>query len=203
VLQAGGSALAVKYSDLEARIVSEETVPKQWCGGRIEDFWKQKGDRLVCDNSRGLLLSDHSSKAFASQLKSFVDPVYELAMPTSQHGGTKGRGTDFASHIVWCTLDIAKLKNWSVFVLFLNLIKAYDRVVWDLVLGWPRNMTCSGAEYLRTLGIGETAAQWIADFVDRTGGLLQSWGVDPKVRRLISSPNWARRSVTTPAWLIQ
>ena len=74
-----------------------------------------------------------------------------------------------------------------MFVLFLDLVKAYDRVVRELVLGWPKNMKCAGVEYLRTLGVGETATQWIADFVDRTGGLLKIWGVDPKVRRLISS----------------
>ena len=126
VLQARSSALAAKYADLERRVVCEETVPKQWRGGPIADFCKLKGDRLICDNSWGLLLSDHSSKAFASQLKAFVDPVYELAMALNQHGGTMGRGTDFASHIARSMLELARLKAWSVFVLFLDLIKAYD-----------------------------------------------------------------------------
>ena len=48
-------------------------------------------------------------------------------------------------------------------------------------------MSTCGYDYLHSLGIGEVAAAWITDFVDRTGGLLQSWGVDPKVRRLIAS----------------
>ena len=187
VLQAGDSALAVKYADLEARIVSEEVIPRQWRGGRIIDLFKRKGDQLVCDNSRGLLLSDHSSKGFAGQLKAFVDPAYELAMPPNQHGGTKGRGTDFASHIVRSLLDIAHLKGWSVFVLFLDLIKAYDRVVRELVLGWPPFLKASGYEYLIALGIDSIPAKWITHFVNRTGGLLQLWGVDPKVRKLIAS----------------
>ena len=187
VLQAGESALAVKYFDLESRIVRGELWPEQWQGGRIIDLFKGKGDRLVCDHSRGLLLADHSSKAFASQLKSYVDPVYELAMPINQHGATRGRGTDFASHIVRSLIGVADVRCWSVFALFLDLIKAYDRVIRELVLGWPSNIETTGLDYLLNLGVNTSAAEWIAAFVDRTGGLLKLWGVDPKVRVLIAA----------------
>ena len=59
-------------------------------------------------------------------------------------------------------LEVARLKAWPVFVLYLDVTKAYDRIDWELVLGWPSGMSTSGYDYLRSSGIGEVAAACIA-----------------------------------------
>ena len=85
------------------------------------------------------LFADRSSKAFASQIKPFVDPVYELAMPSTQVGAVSGRSTDFASHIVRSLVDLADIQAMSIFVLFLDLIETFDWILREFVLGRPTN----------------------------------------------------------------
>ena len=104
LLQAGGSAIACKFDSLHQKI-RLDGFPSRWRGGRIIDLWKRKGNADICDNSRGLLLSDHSSKAFVGQLKHFLEPSYHANMPEDQFGATAGRGTDFAHHILQSYLD--------------------------------------------------------------------------------------------------
>ena len=57
-------------------------------------------------------------------------------MPPNQHGAVALRGTDFASHIIATAIDIAALLTLNIFVLFVDLTKAFDRVIRQLPLGW-------------------------------------------------------------------
>ena len=56
---------------------------------------KKKGDAEVCDNSRGILLADHSGKALAGLVKCAVGPQYDANQPDNQHAAPK-KGTDIA-----------------------------------------------------------------------------------------------------------
>ena len=98
--------------------------------------FKKKGPIEICDNSRGILLEDHSGKALKGIIKSCIDPAYESHMPQSQFGAVRGRGTDMASHIVRSAIDAAKLLHLSLFVLFVDLVKAFDKIIRQLVYGW-------------------------------------------------------------------
>eukprot|EP00973_Karenia_brevis_P050422 6999200-Karenia_brevis.AAC.1 len=80
LLCAGGLSAARLFDSIHQRTLREGW-PLRWCGGRIKDIWKHKGDLEDCDNSRGLLLSDHSSKAFVSQLRGHFEPVHEQFAP--------------------------------------------------------------------------------------------------------------------------
>ena len=100
LLVAGGSAIAVKTSEIYQRVADSEQWVTAWCGGKIVDVYKRKGDRSDCDCSRGILLADHLGKGLCEPLSAHVDPIYNAEMPTEQFGATSGRGTDFASHIV-------------------------------------------------------------------------------------------------------
>ena len=52
----------------------------------------------------------------------------------------------------------------SVFVLFVDLVKAYDRIVREFVFGLPDGVT-NPLEYLRSLGLTDEQAHWYAKFV--------------------------------------
>eukprot|EP00973_Karenia_brevis_P095746 12428939-Karenia_brevis.AAC.1 len=85
------------------------------------------------------------------------------------------------SFIDYC--DLAKL---SYFILFLDLIKAFDRVIRELVLGWPEDVPEDHVAYLQSLGVSQSAAEYLADFIDKRGPLFTQWGIDPLVAQLIS-----------------
>ena len=63
VLQAGGDALACKYSRIDERLLRNASWPIGWRGGRMQGVYK-KGDPMTIDSSRGILLADHSGKAW-------------------------------------------------------------------------------------------------------------------------------------------
>ena len=97
---------------------------------------KAKAACMLCDSSRGLLVSDHLGKAFVSVLKDEIDEPYMKNMPECQHGGVRGLGTDMAHHFIFSPIDFAACKKRSEFVLFLDLVKAFDKIVREIVVGW-------------------------------------------------------------------
>ena len=63
LLKAGGCAVAVFVNRIQNEILEHEEWPIAWKGGRLVDLWKRKGDARECENSRGLLISDHLAKS--------------------------------------------------------------------------------------------------------------------------------------------
>ena len=108
-------------------------------------------------------------------------------MPVDQHGGVSGRGTDFATYVVRASLEYAALAEWSIFVLYLDLVKAYDRILRELVIGFPANLLEDKVGYLVSLGIAEESARWIAEYIEQHGCLMKQWGCDAKSVALLSS----------------
>ena len=92
-----------------------------------------------CDCYRGLLISDHLSKAFTCILDEYVDPLYNRTLPQTQCGAARAKGTDLANHLVRSALDYARGTGRSIFVLYIDLIKAFDFALGEIVAGWPRN----------------------------------------------------------------
>ena len=105
-------------------------------------------------------------------------------MPECQNGAVRGRGTDFAGHVIRSLLDLAALASLSVFVLFVDLVKAFDRVIREIVFGFPDGVT-DPLEYLLSLGLDNEQAHWYAQFVAVHAPLFVQWGVKPKVVRLL------------------
>eukprot|EP00973_Karenia_brevis_P064818 9003079-Karenia_brevis.AAC.1 len=69
-------------------------------------------------------------------------------MPATQHGAVKGRGTDIASHTIRSAQAAAKLLRKSIFVLFVDLVKAFDKAIRELVYGWGQSKPDDPVGYL-------------------------------------------------------
>eukprot|EP00973_Karenia_brevis_P043162 5978411-Karenia_brevis.AAC.1 len=80
-------------------------VAKDWRGGRISDRWKSKGCAKDCNNSRGLLLADHSMKVLTGLLQNEIEEPYKAYVGPDQHGCNGGHGTDFAIHMTRAFTD--------------------------------------------------------------------------------------------------
>ena len=179
LLQAGGAPCAVMYADINCRVAATLQWPVEWCGGDLVHVWKRKGDPAVCDDSRGLLLADHAAKGLASIAKEDMDDLYTRHVPSHQCGAVAGRGTDFATHIVRSLLAIAESLGYSVFALFVDLVKAFDKIVRELVMGWGSRPSDERVPYLVALGVDPAAAAWIVDYVETNGCVFEQWGVSP------------------------
>eukprot|EP00973_Karenia_brevis_P030638 4224824-Karenia_brevis.AAC.1 len=104
-------------------------------------------------------------------------------MPAMQCGAVSQRGSDFAHHLVQTVMIYAAAMSMSVFALFLDLVKAFDRVVRELVLGWPPGCD-DHLQHLLDLGLDLEAATFIYEYINEFGCLFEQWNVDPVVRDL-------------------
>ena len=100
-------------------------------------------------------------------------------MPDCQHGAVGGRSTDFATHLVREVISYAASAKLCLFILFIDLVKAFDRVIREITLVWPAEATDPRA-YLKSLGLHDDQAEWIATFVSQHGCLFEQWGETPR-----------------------
>ena len=166
MLQAGGHAVARHVSPLYEDVVATEYWPGSWTGGRLAEIHKHKGPTDECDEYRGIVLECHLGKGLKELMAPHVNAPVNTHMPAAQHGAVPGKGTDLACHLVLAFLQWSLMRGWGVFALFIDLSKAFDRVIRELAMGFPAHCTDPVA-YLRSLGCSDRQASWIAAWVAR------------------------------------
>ena len=96
-------------------------------------------------------------------------------------------GTALASHLLRSFLDYTRLAGLSAFVLFIDLSKAFDRVIRELAMGCLHGTAESVAESVASLGYSQAFAMNIDRLVREQGSVLEQMGLDGKVREIIIS----------------
>ena len=152
----------------------------------IENVYKKKGAAEECDNSRGILLADHSGKALTGMVKEAIDPVYNRHQPLNQHAAPV-KGTDIATHVIKSAISAANMLHMSIFVLFVDLVKAFDKIIRQLVYGWGEEKPDNPVAFFEPLGVPEGPTRWIAAYLDERGHLLMQWGADEEAIQLAQS----------------
>eukprot|EP00959_Pyramimonas_sp_CCMP1952_P047377 988789-Pyramimonas_sp.AAC.1 len=107
----------------------------------MQNAHKRKGPLTDCDESRGLVLEDHAAKGLEQLLSHMVTGPYQDHIPEVQRGAVAGRGTDYAAHHVHSFQAYCNATGRSAFAWFVDLAKAFDRIVREVVLGWPCDAT--------------------------------------------------------------
>eukprot|EP00973_Karenia_brevis_P006717 913407-Karenia_brevis.AAC.1 len=145
---------------------------------------------MLTDSYRGILVADHLSKILTALLQRHLDKVYTDTVGHCQFGAVKYRGTALASLMLRAFIDLCVMRAFSYFILFIDLSKAYDYAVREVVTGWMRSQGNSTAEekqaLLVKLGVPDDVALEIVQWIDATGGLLGQLGVDAKVHSLVN-----------------
>ena len=106
---------------------SEGSVPQEWKDALIVPIPK-KGDLSLCDNWRGISLLDLGGKVFAKIIQQRLQSVAERVLPESQCGFRSGRG---CVDMIFCARQLVEKAvehNTQVFMLFIDLRKAYDSI---------------------------------------------------------------------------
>ena len=90
-----------------------------------------------------------------------------------------------ASHLIHACIDISHANNTSIAILYIDLIKAFDRIVREIALGWPSQSSCDRRQLLLDLGIPAASVDEVYQSIEDCGPLLSQIGVDERTRILI------------------
>ena len=74
-----------------------------------------------------------------------------------------------ASHLIRSAAAAAAMLRLSVFVLFVDLVKAFDKVIRQLVYGWGEVKPDDLVAYLQKVGVERSAAEWTATYIEERG----------------------------------
>ena len=147
IFKYGGTKLVKKMLGLFTQIWQQGTVPQDFKDVLIHHLYKNKGNRKICDNHRGISLLSIAGKILARVIlnrviKHVIDDVY----PESQCGFRAGRGTIDMIFSLRQIAEKVREKNHEMYMVFVDLTKAFDTVnrtaLWRVLqkLGIPENM---------------------------------------------------------------
>ena len=84
----------------------------------------------------------------------------------------------------------------SYFVLFIDLSKAFDFAIREILFSWRQGFQGDKVQHLMTLGLNETDATALHTELEQNGGLLEFLGCDPSVCELV-------KSLHTNSWFLR
>ena len=126
----GGEIIARKLHELLVQIWQEGEVVQDFRDATIAHLYKNKGDRLCCDNHRGISLLCIAGKILARLiLNRLSDHIGKIGLiPESQCGFVTGKSTTDSSFALQQLQEKCRLQNQDLYLLFIDLTKAFDTV---------------------------------------------------------------------------
>jgi hypothetical protein len=111
--------------------------PLDWRTGVVVPLFK-KGDQRDCSNYRGITLLSIPGKVYSRVLYGRISEVVDRQIQDEQCGFRGGRGTTDQLFVLQQVLEKSREYSRQVFISFVDLEKAYDRVdrglLWDVLL---------------------------------------------------------------------
>ena len=148
MLKAAGDAGSYWVTDVCNAVIKEGKIPDDWCKSWMVNVYKGKGDAMECGSYRGIKLLEHVMKILERVIEGKVRNVVNI--DSMQFGFMAGKGTTDAIFIVRQLEEKYLAKKKQLWLAFVDLEKAFDRVPRDVVW-WA----------LRSLGVDE----WIVSVI--------------------------------------
>ena len=113
------------------------TVPKEWQTGEVVPLFKKR-NQSVCANYRAITLLSLPGNAYSKVVERRVRLLVEPQIEEEQCGFCPGCGIMDQLFTLTRILEGAWEYAHPVYMGFVNLGKAYDRVPWQILLVWVR-----------------------------------------------------------------
>jgi len=131
MLKASGEAGKLWVTDVCNKVVMEGCIPEDWRRSWMVNVYKGKGDALECGSYRGIKLLDQVMKVLERVIE--VRVRNKVKVDGMQFGFSSGRGTTDAIFIVRQVQERFLVKGKELWMAFVDLEKAFDRVPRDVV----------------------------------------------------------------------
>ena len=137
MLKAAGETGTLWLTDVCNTVVKDGKVPEDFSRSWMVNVYKGKSDALTCGSNRGIKRLEHAMKVFEKMNEGKLRKIVRI--DSMQFGFMPGKSTTDAIFIV-CQLQEKYLaKSKDLWMAFVDLEKAFDRVprevVWWAVLG--------------------------------------------------------------------
>ncbi|CAF4311483.1 unnamed protein product [Rotaria sp. Silwood2] len=128
LLKAGGLPLAEWLHEIIRDVWEQEIMVKDWTAAVLIRLYKNKGDKRICDNYRGISLLVVAGKIFARILLNRIQNTLEKKLLEEQAGFRAGRSTIDQVFILKMVMERSREFNQPLHLCFIDLQKAYDSV---------------------------------------------------------------------------
>ena len=147
LIKYGGADLNSKLTAFFGACWDKSRLPQELKDAQIVHLYKGKGDKSVCDNHRGISLLSIAGKVLAKVLLARLNEhILDSIIPESQCGFRPNRGTADMIFAVRQLQEKCQEQNKELYILFLDLTKAFDTVsregLWKILprIGCPPKM---------------------------------------------------------------
>ena len=143
LLRGGGAGIRTFIHSVIGEIWSGADIPNSWRDALLITIYKNKGDRALCSNSRGIALLGTAGKVLARiLLKRLVASVSESLMPETQCGFRSGRSTVDMIFAARQLMEKTREQHRNLYIAFVDLSKAFDSVDRELLWSVLRRCGC-------------------------------------------------------------
>ena len=126
MIRASGDVGIKVMMDLCQRVLDGKGMPEDWKTSVIISISKGKGDVMSCDSYRGIKLLEHAMKIVERVLEKRIRSL--VILDEMQFGFMPGKGTVDAIFIVRRMQEEYQKKEKKLYMCFVDLEKAFDRV---------------------------------------------------------------------------
>lgn len=131
MLKASGESGVRWMTDLFNAVVKKGNIPEDWCKSWMVSIYKGKGDALECNSYRGIKLLEHAMKVFERVIEARLREKVDI--DDMQFGFRAGKGTTDAIFIVRQLQEKYLEKKKELWMAFIDLEKAFDRVPREVI----------------------------------------------------------------------
>ena len=134
LLKQGGYLCTRALHQYITKVWADENIPQQWRDANIVTIYKNKGDKTICGNHRGISLLAVAGKVLAKvMLQRLISNISETILPESQCGFRKNRSTVDMVFTARQLQEKCREQHQDLFMAFIDLSKAFDTVQRDLL----------------------------------------------------------------------
>ena len=131
MFKAGGDKCLKSLTNIFNDILFKNKLPEEWMLSSLVPIFKGKGELLNPNSYRGIKLLEHAFKLYEKILDGRLREVVDI--DKMQYGFMPGRGTVNAVFVLRRLTEKFRAKNKKLFSVFVDLEKAFDRVLREVI----------------------------------------------------------------------